>query len=156
MTATEGTEAKYEKLYAKLNAYMSKQGLRSTSQRRTITEVFFDGPNHVTIEDLLAQVRKKDPRVGYATVYRTLKLFTECGIAEERKFGDGPSRFELSDESAHHHHDHLICVDCNKIIEFHDDQIERLQEQVAKQLGFVTHSHKHEIYGQCASCAAPS
>ena len=117
-----------QELRERLDAYMAKKGLRSTNQRRVITESFFDSPKHVTIEELLAQVRERDRRIGYATVYRTLKLFTECGIAAERNFGDGPSRYELSDESTHHHHDHLICIECDKIVEFHDEQIEQLQE----------------------------
>ncbi len=139
-------------LYARLDAYMAKKGLRSTNQRRVIAEAFFDGPNHVTIEELLAQVRDVDSRIGYATVYRTLKLFTECGIAAERNFGDGPSRYELSDHSTNHHHDHLICVECGKIIEFHDERIEDLQDQITKKLGFKVQSHKHEIYGLCKEC----
>ncbi len=149
---SEGEPATKERLLAKLDTYMNKKGLRSTTQRRVIAETFFNGPSHVTIEELLAAVREDDPRIGYATVYRTLKLFTECGIAAERNFGDGPSRYELSDQSTDEHHDHLICLDCGKIIEFHDERIEKLQEQIAAQLGFRIASHKHEIYGHCAEC----
>jgi Fur family transcriptional regulator, ferric uptake regulator len=145
-------ESEAKELYDRLETYMERKGLRSTSQRRLIAEEFFAGPPHVSIEELLARVRQRDPKVGYATVYRTLKLFTECGIADERHFGDGPSRYELSDESTHHHHDHLICVSCGKIIEFHDDRIEDVQEEVARSLGFRVDSHKHEIYGECADC----
>lgn len=141
-------------LHARLEAYMGKKGLRSTGQRRVIADAFFDGPHHVTIEELLARVRERDPRIGYATVYRTLKLFTECGIAAERNFGDGPSRFELSDESTDHHHDHLICLECRKIIEFHDEKIEVLQERIAARLDFRIVKHKHEIYGVCRDCQA--
>lgn len=147
-----GDPAEKDKLYAKLDAYMAKKGLRQTSQRKVIAEAFFSGPSHVTIEELLAAVRDEDPRIGYATVYRTLKLFTECGIAAERNFGDGPSRYELSDQSTNEHHDHLICLDCGKIIEFHDERIEKLQEQLTKELGFRIKSHKHEIYGYCSDC----
>jgi Fur family ferric uptake transcriptional regulator len=139
-------------LYTRLDAYMNKKGLRSTGQRRTIADTFFSGPRHITIEELLAEVRARDPRIGYATVYRTLKLFTECGIAAERNFGDGPARYELSDESNDHHHDHLICLACRKIIEFHDEKIEVLQEKIASRLGFRIDSHKHEIYGTCEPC----
>lgn len=148
----KGAPADKDALYAKLDAYMSKKGLRNTHQRRAIAEAFFGGPSHVTIEELLARVRDVDARIGYATVYRTLKLFTECGIAAERNFGDGPSRYELSDTSTNHHHDHLICVECGKIIEFHNERIEELQEATADKLGFTIKSHKHEIYGLCADC----
>jgi Fur family ferric uptake transcriptional regulator len=138
-----------ETLHERLDAYMRKKGLRSTAQRRVIADTFFKSPNHVTIEELLARVREIEPRVGYATVYRTLKLFTECGIAAERNFGDGQTRYELSDESTKSHHDHLICIDCARIIEFHDERIEVLQDDVADKLGFRIDSHKHEIYGEC-------
>ena len=135
-----------------LQEHMVKKGLRSTDQRRLIVETFFQSPNHVSIEELLAQVRAQDPRVGYATVYRTLKLLTECGVAFERRFGDGLTRYELADEESHH--DHLICVECGDIIEFEEPRIEELQEQIALRHGFVLRSHKHEMYGVCAKCQA--
>ncbi len=142
----------FDVLRSKLEAYMSEKGLRSTAQRRAITEAFFSASDHVTIEDVLAESRKIDGRIGYATVYRTLKLFTESGIAEERHFGDGLSRYELSDESTQHHHDHLICLSCDAIVEFHDDAIEQLQDAVARRFEFSILSHKHEIYGLCPKC----
>lgn len=135
-----------------LQEHMMKRGLRSTDQRRLIVETFFQAPNHISIEELLSQVRAQDPKVGYATVYRTLKLLTECGVAFERKFGDGLTRYELADDSSHH--DHLICVDCGKIIEFEEPLIEELQERIAARHGFIVKSHKHEMYGSCADCQA--
>jgi Fur family ferric uptake transcriptional regulator len=133
-----------------LQAYMDKKGLRSTDQRRLIVETFFRAENHVSIEELLAKVRAKDPRVGYATVYRTLKLLTECGVANERRFGDGLTRYELADDTTHH--DHLICVECGDITEFEEPQIEELQDRIARKYGFLLRSHKHELYGVCARC----
>ncbi len=144
--------ADLEHFRAMLQAYMVKKGLRSTDQRRLIVETFFGSTNHVSIEELLAQVRARDPRVGYATVYRTLKLLSECGVANERRFGDGLTRYELADDATHH--DHLICVDCGDIVEFEEPRIEELQETVAKQYGFALRSHKHELYGICPSCQA--
>jgi Fur family ferric uptake transcriptional regulator len=135
---------------ALLSTHMAKKGLRSTDQRRLIVETFFKSPNHVSIEELLAQVRSQDPKVGYATVYRTLKLLTECGVAFERRFGDGLARYELADEASHH--DHLICVDCGTIVEFEEPRIETLQEAVAEQYGYELRSHKHELYGVCVDC----
>lgn len=135
---------------ALLAAYMSKRGLRSTDQRHVIVETFFTVANHVSIEELLAEVRAKDPRVGYATVYRTLKLLTECGVAYERHFGDGLARYELADDASHH--DHLICIDCGKIIEFEEPRIEALQDAIAQRYGFLLKSHRHEMYGLCADC----
>jgi len=133
-----------------LSTHMAKRGLRSTDQRRLIVETFFERPNHVSIEELLAQVRSKDSKVGYATVYRTLKLLTECGVASERHFGDGLTRYELADDSSHH--DHLICVDCGAIQEFEEPAIETLQEKVAARYGYDLQTHKHEMYGVCGPC----
>src|SRR5271170_1319392 len=137
-----------------LQQYMLKKGLRSTDQRRLIVETFFHSPNHVSIEELLVQVRGQDPKVGYATVYRTLKLLTESGVAFERRFGDGLTRYELADDEAHH--DHLICVDCGRITEFEEPEIEILQEKVALRYGYELESHKHEMYGVCPDCRAKS
>ncbi len=135
-----------------LRAYMDRKGLRSTDQRKLIVETFFCADNHVSIEELLAQVRESDRRVGYATVYRTLKLLAECGVANERSFGDGLTRYELADEAAHH--DHLICVECADIVEFEEPAVEELQERVARRYGFELRSHKHELYGVCPRCQA--
>ncbi len=135
---------------ALLSSHMAKKGLRSTDQRRLIVETFFKSPNHVSIEELLAQVRTQDPKVGYATVYRTLKLLTECGVAFERRFGDGLARYELADDASHH--DHLICVDCGAIVEFEEPRIETMQEAVAEEHGYELRSHKHELYGVCGDC----
>ncbi len=139
-----------EHFRALLQTYMLKKGLRSTDQRRVIVETFFQADNHVSIEDLLALVRAHDARVGYATVYRTLKLLTECGVAFERRFGDGLTRYELADDTTHH--DHLICIECGDITEFEEPRIEALQESIAKRHGFELRSHKHEMYGICPKC----
>ena len=139
------------RLRQNLEAYMARQGLRSTEQRRLIVETFFASTAHVTLDALLERVRASDPRIGYATVYRTMKMLAEGGIAHERKFGDGFTRYELADDEAHH--DHLICLECRTIEEFEEPQIEALQELVAKRHGFRVRYHKHELYGLCRSCA---
>lgn len=141
-----------DRLRARLQTYMLKKGLRSTAQRRLIVDTFFEIASHMTIEDLLSEVRARDKGIGYATVYRTLKLLAECGVASERRFGDGLSRYELADDAAHH--DHLICVSCGTIIEFEEPKIELLQEEIARRYGFKVTSHKHEMYGTCAKCTA--
>ena len=129
---------------------MEREGLRSTAQRRLVSELFFKSEGHLSIEDMLEKVRKVDQGVGYATVYRTLKLLKDSGVAFERHFGDGVSRYEVADEGEHH--DHLICLDCGKIVEFEDDEIERLQEALARKRGFELRRHKHELYGTCGDC----
>jgi Fur family ferric uptake transcriptional regulator len=143
-----------EQLRARLNEYMNKHGLRSTEQRRLVTEMFFASSDHLSIEDLLEQVRLEEPKIGYATVYRTLKLLKDCGLAFERHFGDGVSRYEVA--WADEHHDHMICVECDKISEFEDEAIEHLQHEVAARLGFKLVRHKLELYGVCAGCQTNS
>lgn len=140
-----------DRLRARLQAYMEKKGLRSTSQRRLIVDTFLEGSSHITIDDLLAEVRGHDRGIGYATVYRTLKLLAECGVASERRFGDGLSRYELADDATAHH-DHLICLSCGTIVEFEEPRIEVIQEEVAARHDFELTSHKHEMYGRCSSC----
>jgi len=133
-----------------LQVHMAKHGLRSTDQRKLIVETFFKAKDHISIEELLNEVRAQDTRVGYATVYRTLKLLAECGVANERSFGDGLTRYELNDEASHH--DHLICVECRTIVEFEEPRIEALQEEIAERYGFLLKTHKHEMYGLCSKC----
>jgi Fur family ferric uptake transcriptional regulator len=147
------TEENISTLHEALQAYMAKKGLRSTSQRRLVTDVFFRSGGHMSIEDLLAKVRERDARVGYATVYRTLRLLAECELANVRHFGDGVARYELADEGEHHH-DHLICTECKRIVEFEDEAIEVLQDRVAERYGFKLQNHKHELYGVCPECQA--
>jgi Fur family ferric uptake transcriptional regulator len=151
--ASASTNGNIEHLRDVLAAYMARKGLRSTEQRRLIVETFFHSHSHITIEELLGQVRSADPRVGYATVYRTLKLLAESGVANERHFGDGVTRYELAD-GANTHHDHLICIECHGITEFEEPRIESLQDEVARTYGFDLRTHKHELYGVCADCQA--
>lgn len=150
-TAKPRTEAQVANLQAQLADQMEERGLRSTSQRRTVCDVFFRSRGHHSVDDLLELVRKKDKRVGYATVYRTLKLLVECGLAHERHFSDTVTRYEVTDADDHHH-DHLICVDCDEIVEFEDLEIERLQELLAERYGYSLLRHKHELYGRCEKC----
>lgn len=140
-----------ESMHDRLALYMERNGLRSTTQRKLVSDVFFRQRGHHSIDDLLALTRKRDGGVGHATVYRTMRLLVECGLADERHFGDSSTRFEVAQED--HHHDHLICTKCQRIVEFEDDGIETLQEAVATRHGFELVSHKHELYGICPQCA---
>lgn len=135
------------RLRTQLDSYMAEQGLRSTGQRRAIVECFFASTGHATIEELLERVRKQDHGIGYATVYRTMKMLAAGGIAHEHKFSDGMTRYELADEDSHH--DHLICVECGRIQEFEEPLIEELQLRIAQRYGFTIVDHKHELYGIC-------
>jgi Fur family ferric uptake transcriptional regulator len=134
----------------KFREFMLDKGLKSTRQREIILDEFLRVGSHLSTEELYLRLRRKNPQIGYATVHRTLKLFAECGIAEQRHFGDGQARYEASDLDEHH--DHLICVNCGRIVEFEDPRIENLQEEVARQHGFSIERHRLELYGCCESC----
>ena len=130
--------------------YIQDRRLNVTAQREAIVEQFLRTRDHVSIDELLLKVRKRHPKVGYATVYRTLKLLVDSGLAVERQFGDGQARYEVVGD----HHDHLICVKCGLILEFEDDEIERLQDRIAERLGsFTVLRHRHELYGLCPKAA---
>ncbi len=133
-----------------LSEYLVVQGLKSTIQRDAILKLFVDAGEHLSAEELYERVKKRYPGIGYATVYRTLKLLAGAGIAEERRFEDGFTRYEF--KATEGHHDHLICTECGDIVEFENEQIEILQRNVAKKNGFHVQSHKLEIYGLCSSC----
>jgi Fur family ferric uptake transcriptional regulator len=147
LEGAESTHVDVESLMGQFHAYLAKQGLKSTRQRDIIAEKFFSAGGHLSIETLLALAREAYPRVGYATVYRTLKLLTECGLAAERHFGEGHTMYETAGDTAHH--DHLICVECGFVLEFHNEEIEREQERVARSFGFNVIRHRHELYGLC-------
>jgi len=131
-----------------LAEHVRREGLRWTRQRETILDVFLETDEHLTSEELHARVARVDPSVSLSTVYRTLKVFVDAGIASERRFHDGLTRFEVRQP----HHDHLICIRCGKIVEFENDEIERLQETIAARHGFALTSHRHDLYGECPTC----
>ncbi|HEY4743488.1 MAG TPA: transcriptional repressor [Desulfuromonadaceae bacterium] len=132
------------------NEFAQAKGLRSTRQRDIILDIFLSTHQHVSVEDLYLKVKASHPGIGYATVYRTLKLFSEAGLAREILLHDGQTRYEhvLAGE----HHDHLVCTGCNAIIEFEDETIEKLQDEIAARHGFLIRRHKLELYGLCARC----
>ncbi|MCB9526893.1 MAG: transcriptional repressor [bacterium] len=139
---------KAEEAVDTLRAYLVQQGLKFTHQRRLITEVFFDPlyrEAHPSVEDLYDRVRERDQKVGYATVYRTLKLLVECGLANPNRLGDNQTRFEP--ESPGEHHDHLVCTTCGAVFEFEEDEIERLQNDVARRFGMTLSNHRMVLYG---------
>ena len=120
------------------------KGLRMTEQRRVIARVLSDAADHPDAEELYRRASTFDPHISIATVYRTVKLFEDAGILERHDFRDGRSRYEEIPES---HHDHLIDVHSGRVIEFHNDEIERLQRRVAEDLGFELVDHRLELYG---------
>jgi Fur family ferric uptake transcriptional regulator len=130
--------------------YVKSQGLRQSAQRDLIAETFLSNQGHSSSEELLVAVRKKDPKIGLTTVYRTLKLLTSCGLAAERRFNKKTSYFEAIPHKKHH--DHLICLVCGRILEFENQTIESLQSQVAQEHHFIISHHILELYGYCRDC----
>lgn len=143
------TKKPVDERFTRFKDHLRDQHLKSTAQRDTIAEVFFATQRHISVEELYNEVKKRNPRIGYATVYRTMKLLTECGLAVERHFRDGEARYESAEK---HHHDHLICESCGRIVEFSDERIETLQEEIARRCGFRFTGHKMELYGLCPDC----
>ena len=140
-------EQSHEELLAR---FMAEHGLKSTRQRSLIVETFFASEGHLSVEELWDKVRGSDARVSVATVYRTMKLLSDSGLAHARNFGDGQTRYEAA--VGRHHHDHLICTNCGTIVEFENDRIEAMQDAVARRHGFKVASHKMELYGLCKNC----
>ena len=134
-----------------LKSYLEIKGLKSTAQRDYIADTFFRTNTHISLDELLKKVKRKTPNIGYATVYRTMKLLTDSGLAIARQFGDGQTRYENLPEDGHH--DHMICIKCSRIAEFQNQKIEQLQSEMAKKLGFTVVNHKLELYGYCQACA---
>jgi Fur family ferric uptake transcriptional regulator len=133
-----------------LKEHLAQNHLKLTKQRETIVQTFLKMERHITAEELYREVFKKNPSIGIATVYRTLHLLCECGVAQQRQFGEGQTRYDPVYNK--NHHDHLICNHCGKIIEFENSSIEKLQEKVASQHRFTILSHKLELYGLCVQC----
>ncbi len=131
-----------------LKDHLAKHHLKLTRQREHILNAFLRS-EHVTAEQMYRQLSKKDPHIGLATIYRTLNLFCEAGLAQARHFR---SQTQYDNVSHKGHHDHLICTGCGKIVEFENCDIERLQEEVARRNGFTIQTHKLELYGLCAAC----
>jgi len=130
--------------------YLARERLKMTPQRMRILDAFLLSEGHLTSEELYGRVKKADPSVGQATVYRTLKLLADSGIAQEVDFSEGVTRYEhgFHDE----HHDHLICTRCRTTVEVSDEEIERLQEALAAKHGFRLTGHSMCLYGVCPKC----
>lgn len=134
-----------------LQQQIDRRGLKLTRQRRTIAEVFFESGGHLATDELWERVRAIDPHVSLATVYRAMKLFSDCGLAAAHRFDGTSTRYEPADDGADHH-DHLICVTCGKIVEFVDQTIEVAQDKAAELHGFQVTHHRMELYGHCGEC----
>jgi Fur family ferric uptake transcriptional regulator len=136
-----------------MGAYRSaiaQRGLSWTRQREQLGELVFSSHGHFTIDDLTDLARKAGIRIGRVTVYRTLNLMVEAGLVEERPFERGRMRYEHT--IGHAHHDHMVCVDCGKVIEFENPAVEREQRKAAAREGFTILHHSHTLFGRCRVC----
>jgi Fur family ferric uptake transcriptional regulator len=135
---TSSEESRIERL-------CSAQGLRMTGQRRIIARVLSDAEDHPSVEEVYRRANEVDPRISLSTVYRTLRLFETRGILERHDFGAGRGRWEPAPRE---HHDHLIDISTGQVIEFRSEDIERLQERIARELGFKLIGHRLELFGE--------
>jgi Fur family ferric uptake transcriptional regulator len=143
------SEPNIEDLLDRFHKRLSEEGLKSTRQRDAIFETFFRLNKHISVDELLEEVREESPNIGYATVYRTLKLLVEHGFATPRQFGDGQTRFDPTTDKDDEH-DHLICVECRRVVEFEDATVNARLGQIVEELGtFSLSRRKVELYAQC-------
>ena len=138
--AVAGTTRSVEKA-----ADLRAEGVRMTRQRLAILQVLSKATDHPSAEDILARAKELDPSVSQATVYRTLTMLENAGTAQRNEFGRAGARYELANSP---HHDHLIDLDTGEVVEFHSDRIERLQEEIARELGYDIEWHRLELYGR--------
>ena len=137
----------YKWFWDKLESYLGKNQLKQTTQRKNIIEIFLNSKQHIDAEELHVAVRKMGHPIGLATIYRTLNLLKDAKLVEQRDFVEGRAVFETLSPS--NHHDHLICQDCDYILEFENDEIEDLQKQVALKYGFELKAHRLDLFGKC-------
>ncbi|HUV14432.1 MAG TPA: transcriptional repressor [Acidobacteriota bacterium] len=132
--------------------YVRAKGLRKTRQRDLVVRTFLRTEGHLSTDELYNLVRKEDSKIGYATVFRTLKTLTDCGLARETDLGDGFTRFEHLYKHPHHHH--ILCVECNRTIEFYSPELEELQKKIVSEYDFEPVRYKFQVYGVCRECRA--
>jgi Fur family transcriptional regulator, ferric uptake regulator len=142
-----------EELKRPWREFLRKKNLNDSKAREAVVDVFLGVSEHLDLQHLYELARQRNPHVGFATVYRTMKLLEEAGMAEVRHFGS--QRGALYEVAAgKSHHDHLICESCGTIVEFVSEEVEALQDVIAEHHGFVLSRHRHELYGLCPRCAA--
>lgn len=133
--------------------YLRQQGLPVTQQREVVADVVFSSREHLSVEEIETRLKERGERIGKATIYRTMEILVRSGLVEDHDFGDGFKRYEhlLGQQPVH---EHLVCTHCRKVTEFRSPEIQRLQDQVSRQHGFLPTRHRLEIYGLCADCQA--
>ena len=132
------------------HAHLKRVGLKRTEQRDTILRTFLDTRDHLSTDELSRLVKKKDESIGFTTVYRTLKLLTECGLASEVALNDGIARYEHQYQRRNHHH--MVCTECGSSVEFFSAEIERIEQEVGRKNKYLPTRHTFQIYGICDKC----
>ena len=130
--------------------HLKRVGLKQTGQRDVILRAFLDTREHLSTDELYRLVRKRDETIGFTTVYRTLKLLAECGLASEVAFHDGVARYEAAYNRRSHHH--MVCTECGRSVEFFSPEIERIEREIGRKNRYLTTSHSFQIYGVCEAC----
>ena len=130
--------------------YLKNSGLKMTRQRRLVVGSFLLAGGHLSTEELYELVKKKDAKIGFVTIFRTLKTLADCGLARETVLHDGPTRFEHTYKRPHHHH--IVCVECDRTIEFLSPESEQIHEEITSEYGFKPVSHNLQIFGVCPDC----
>jgi Fur family ferric uptake transcriptional regulator len=133
---------------------LKRVGLKHTEQRDTILRTFLETRDHLSTEELHRLVKKRDPKIGFTTVYRTLKLFAECGLASEVAFHDNVARFEHQHHRRSHHH--MVCTDCGSSVEFFAPEADNIEQEIGRKFHFQTTRHTFQIYGLCEECRTKS
>ncbi len=131
-------------------AALDSKGLKFTKQRSEILDYLVKAKDHLTPEAIYRELNKKDPSLGRATVFRTLRILEDAGLADKIMLANGRNAYEH--KFAKPHHDHLICVGCSRIIEFTNETIENTQNKITSGFGFTPLWHRHEIFGRCRKC----
>lgn len=134
----------------KFRTFLASRALRQTQQRDQVLNVLLGTRQHLSVQEIYDIARKRDNSLGYATVYRTMKLLVEAGICREVDFRDGLTRYEP--KHGRDHHDHLICTECGESEEIYSPKIEKLQDSIVRDYGYIEKSHKLEIFGICPRC----
>ncbi len=135
---------------AVFHGHLKRVGLKRTGQRDTILRAFLDTRDHLSTDELYRLVKKKEAGIGFTTVYRTLKLLSECGLASEVDFRDGILRFEHQYQRRNHHH--MVCTECGSSVEFFSPEIERIEQQIGRKNKYLPTRHTFQIYGICEKC----
>ena len=139
----------FDKEMSVFQEYLKKSGLKITSQRLLVADKIFEIHHHFTAESLMDELKDKRDEISKATIYRILAIMVEAGLLAEHNFGKDYKFYEHI--IGHKHHDHIICTDCHRIVEFFDEKIENLQEQAAQSNGFIVEGHSLNIFGKCVN-----